>query len=123
MGSKRQIVIDSKEVAVEEFPWGEIRWLWSSNINPDAEQTFGVVRINPGEKNMAHIHSNCEELLYVVSGECNHGIGDKVYHLEEGMLICIPEGVDHYAVNTGDGPFEAIISYSSPERQMKSVEG
>lgn len=122
MDSKERIVIDSKEVAVEEFPWGEIRWLWNSKINPNAKQTFGVVRINPGEKNMAHIHSNCEELLYVVSGECEHGVGDEVYHLKEGMLINIPADVEHYAINTGDEPFEAVICYSSAERQIKGVE-
>ncbi len=121
MNTNERIVIDSEEVAVENFPWGEIRWLWNSKINQNAQQTFGVVRINPGEKNMAHIHSNCEEVLYVTSGECEHGLGDKVYHLKKGMLISIPAGADHYAVNTGDEPFEAVICYSSPERQMQPV--
>ena len=118
-----RVVIDSKEVAVEKFPWGEIRWLWSSKINRDAEQTFGTVRIDPGQRNAAHIHSNCEELLYVLSGQCEHGIGDKVYHLKKGMLIRIPREAGHYALNTGDEPFEAVICYSSPDRKMDVAEG
>lgn len=122
MGNKECIVIDSQEVAVEKFPWGKIRWLWSSEIDPNAQQTFGIVRIDPGERNMPHIHPNCEELLYVTSGECEHSFGDKVYRLKKGMLIAIPPGVNHYAVNSGDEPFEAIIVYSSPKRQMKPVE-
>ena len=122
MEAKERIVIDAKEVEVEEFPWGELRWLWNSKTNPNAEQTFGVVRINPGQKNAAHIHSNCEELLYVLSGECKHGIGDDVYHLEKGMLISIPEGAEHYAINTGEEVFEAVISYSSPDRMMNVAE-
>ncbi len=122
MEAKERIVVDSMEVEVEEFPWGELRWLWNSKINPNAEQTFGVVRIKPGAKNATHIHSNCEELLYVLSGECEHGIGDKVYHLKKGMLIFIPEGVDHYAVNTGKEMFEAVISYSSADRTMNVAE-
>lgn len=122
MNTNERFVIDQKEVAIEKFPWGKIRWLWNSKVNPNAQQTFGIVRINPEEKNMAHMHSNCEELLYVVSGECEHGVGDEVYHLKKGMLISIPQGVDHYAVNTGNEPFEAIICYSSPERQIKSIE-
>ena len=122
MKTEGRMVVDSNEVVVEKYPWGEIRWLWSGKISPKAQQTFGVVRINPGGKNMAHIHSNCEELLYVLSGECDHWVGDKVYHLKKGMLIFIPQGADHYAVTTGDEPLEAVISYSSPDRQMKGVE-
>jgi mannose-6-phosphate isomerase-like protein (cupin superfamily) len=117
MKTRENVVIDSREVIVEQFPWGEIRWLWNSKINQDAQQTFGIVRINPGERNVTHIHPNCEELLYVLSGECEHSIGDNVYHLRKGMLIFIPEGASHYAVNTGKEPFEAVISYSSPERR------
>lgn len=122
METQERIVIDSKLVEVEKFPWGEIRWLWSGKINPKAQQTFGIVKINPGEKNVSHIHSNCEELLYVVSGECEHGIGKEVYHLKKGMLIFIPPGIDHYAVNNGKEIFEAIISYSSPNRMMNVAE-
>ena len=122
MKNKGLIVVDSQEVAIDKFPWGKIRWLWNSKIDPNAQQTFGIVRIDPGEKNMKHIHPNCEELLYVISGECEHSFGDKVYHLKKGMLIAIPPGVDHHAVNIGNEPFEAVISYSSPERQMKPVE-
>ncbi len=122
MDAKERIVVDSTKTEAEEFPWGDLRWLWSSKINPKAESTFGVVRIKPGERNTAHIHSNCEELLYVLAGECEHGIGDKVYKLKKGMLIFIPQGIDHYAVNTGDEMFEAVISYSSPDRMMNVAE-
>lgn len=123
MGANERVIIDSAKMDVEKYPWGELKWLWNSNINPNAEQTFGLVRINPGEKNATHIHANCEELLYVLSGECEHGIGGKVYHLRKGMLIFIPEGVDHYAINIGDEVFEAVIAYSSPDRMMNVAEG
>ena len=119
MKTGRSSVIDSEKMSVEEFEWGEIRWLWNSKISQNAEQTFGIVRINPKEKNMTHIHPNCEELLYVVSGECEHGLGDGVHHLKKGMIISIPAGVGHYAVNAGDEPFEAVICYSSPNREVQ----
>lgn len=122
MNTNERIVIDQEEVAVEKFDWGEIRWLWNGKINPDAKQTFGVVRIDPGEKNMTHIHPNCEEVLYVISGKCVHAVGDESYHLKKGMLISIPAGIKHYAINNGDVPLEAVICYSSPERQIKGTE-
>ena len=39
-----------------EFDWGAIRWLCSSEIDADAEMTFGTVSINPGEANPRHMH-------------------------------------------------------------------
>ena len=114
--------VSLNEGILEKFPWGEIRWIWNSKIDGDAEQTLGHVIIYPGKKNTFHAHPNCEELLYVLEGECDHWVDDEVYHLKKGMLIFIPEGADHYAINTGDEVFEAVISYSSPDRMMNVAE-
>ena len=52
--------------------------------------TFGVVYINAGEGNPVHYHPNCEELIYVLSGECDHSLGDEVIPLKPGMMLRIP---------------------------------
>ena len=109
--------ISKEEGILEKFPWGEIRWIWNSQINESAEQTLGHVVIHPGEKNTFHAHPNCEELLYVLTGECDHWVGDEEYHLKPGMTICIPRGFDHYAEVTSSEPFRALIFYSSPDRE------
>ena len=114
--------IGREEGISEKFPWGEIRWIWNSKIDENAEQTLGHVAINPGERNTAHAHPNCEELLYVLTGECDHWIGDEKYHLEPGMTISIPRGPEHYAEVTSSEPFSALIFYSSPDRETNVKE-
>jgi len=104
-----------------EFSWGWIRWLMSSKHDPKAEMTFGIVRLNAGEMNPMHVHPNCEEQLYVLSGSCEHWLGNKSVMLKKGDVIRIPRGIPHKA-RTFKEPMEAIIVYSSGDRQLEAVD-
>jgi mannose-6-phosphate isomerase-like protein (cupin superfamily) len=106
----------------EQHPWGAIHWLMNNKIDPGAQQTFGVVRINPGEKNALHLHPNCEELMYILSGSGSTTVGGKVVSLRAGDLVRIPAGVLHQATATGREPLIAVISYSSADRQVINYE-
>lgn len=90
---------------------------------PGAEQTFGVVTIQPGPRNPLHLHPNCEEFLYVISGECDHLLGEEMFHLAPGSVIRIPRGIKHWAKCTSAEPLVAVISFSAPDRQALSLEG
>lgn len=114
-GTRPPISID--EGIQQEFPWGEIRWIWNSEMDKSAEQTLGHVVIHPNTKNTLHAHPNCEELLYVLTGECDHWIGDEKHHLKPGMTIVIPRGSEHYAEVTSQEPLRSLIFYSSPDRE------
>ncbi len=111
------LTIGKDEGTKQEFPWGEIRWIWNSQMDKDAEQTLGHVEIHPGVKNTLHGHPNCEELLYVLTGECDHWIGDENHRLKPGMTVVIPRGSEHYAEVTSAEPLRALIFYSSPDRE------
>lgn len=108
---------NSNEQGALEFPWGAIKWLCNDEIDPNAEMTFGVVYINAGEGNPTHYHPNCEELIYVLSGECDHKLGDEIIPLKSGMMLRIPRNIKHNAVNTGWQPVTMIICYSDADRQ------
>jgi len=101
-----------------KYPWGWIRWLMNSKLDPGAAQTFGVVEIAAGQRNSLHMHPNCEELLYVLSGSCKHRIGDKSVVLKPGDIARIPAGVAHRAIVLGNEPMRAVVSYSSGDRQV-----
>jgi mannose-6-phosphate isomerase-like protein (cupin superfamily) len=103
--------------------WGSVTWLVSGATTAGAEQTFGVVTINPGHANPLHLHPNCEEILYVVSGECEHRIGDDRVALGPGMAICIPRGTPHCARATSTERLVVVVSFSSPDRQVVNLEG
>lgn len=106
-----------------ELSWGRLNWLIGKQNMPEAEQTFGVVVIHPGERNPLHSHPNCEELLYVISGECEHRLGDDIVRLEPGSVIRIPRGVPHWAKCTSPEPLVAVISFSSGDRRTDTLEG
>ena len=114
--------ISIENAILEKFPWGEIRWVWNSKIDENAEQTLGHVTIYSGQKNTFHAHPNCEELLHVLSGECDHWVGDEKYHLKPGMTISIPRNTGHYALVKGSEPLKALIFYSSPNRETVVVD-
>ncbi|UCD30766.1 MAG: cupin domain-containing protein [Planctomycetota bacterium] len=110
------------EVERVEHSWGWLKWLMNDKIDPKAEMTFGLVQINAGQENPLHTHPNCEEILYMLSGSCEHRIGDKTVMLEAGQMIRIPTGVPHRAKTAGSEPMRAVIVYSSGDRQFVMVE-
>ncbi len=111
-------VIEMSKQPEEKYPWGAIRWLMSSKIDPGAKQTLGVVRIDAGKSNALHLHPNCEELLYVLSGTGTTTVDNKTVSLRPGDLVRVPAGVLHQATASGSGPLIAVISYSSGDRQV-----
>jgi quercetin dioxygenase-like cupin family protein len=110
-------ITNSNEGDALQFPWGAIKWLCNDQIDPEAEMTFGVVYLNAGEGNPLHYHPNCEELIYVLSGQCDHRLGDEVYSLKAGDMLRIPQSVKHNAANTGWQPVTMVICYSAGDRQ------
>jgi quercetin dioxygenase-like cupin family protein len=123
MSESKPFVTDPQGGEVIRFPWGAIRWLCSRRLCPEAEQTLGEVYLEPGARNALHSHPNCEELLYVISGECDHSLDDRTVHLTAGSMIRVPAGARHHAENTGWEPVRMLISFSSPDRQTDAHEG
>jgi mannose-6-phosphate isomerase-like protein (cupin superfamily) len=109
------------DVPEVKYPWGWIRWLMNGKIDPEASQTLGIVQINPGQRNPLHMHPNCEELLYVISGSAENIIGNSKVTIGPGDLVRIPKGVPHQAITIGNEPFRAVISYSSNDRQIVNL--
>jgi len=105
-----------------EYPWGWICWMMNSKIDPKAEMTFGLVQLNAGQRNPVHVHRNCEEHLYVISGSCEHRLDKEVCVLKAGDVIRIPRGVPHAARTFDKEPMKAVIVYSSGDRQFEVVE-
>ena len=105
-----------------KYPWGWIRWMMNSELDPGAAQTFGIVQIDAGKRNPLHKHPNCEELLYVLSGSFESVVGDKRVVMHAGEIIRIPANVPHQGINNTKEPMRAVISYSSGVRQMVALD-
>lgn len=115
-------VADPATCETADLDWGRLEWLITGTAMPGAEMTFGTVTIKPGERNPLHSHPNCEEILYVVSGRCEHKLGEDVVDLPAGSAIRIPRGVRHWARCTSAEPLVAIIAFSSGERRADNHE-
>lgn len=121
-GRKSSFLSRARGGQLQAFPWGAIRWLCNAQLQPGCEQTLGLVYINPGQNNGTHLHPNCEELLYVISGECQHSLDRETFSLRAGDLLRIPRGVRHGAVNRGWEPLRLLVCYSSPRRETEGQE-
>jgi quercetin dioxygenase-like cupin family protein len=105
----------------QTFDWGEILWLDSAELTTSDSLTVGKVTIYPDEQNDEHCHPNCDESLYLRSGELEHTVGDESITLTPGDLIHIPEGERHRATNTGSDDAVAVIVYDTGTRDVEFV--
>lgn len=113
-----KIVANVSDADPAVFPWGRITWLHNGETGAKG-LTVGEVIISPGQSNPMHAHPNCEEVLYLISGELDHTYGpDEVYHLTPGMSIRVPAGIKHNAACTSAEPARMIVAYDSAYREM-----
>jgi quercetin dioxygenase-like cupin family protein len=117
-----QLLTNIDELPADQFGWGAIKWLCNARLSPGSAQTLGICHILPGQGNPAHYHPNCEELLYVLSGQGVHSVEEQVVELRAGSMIRIPIGVRHNLQNTGWEPLVCLISFSSGERETVFLE-
>lgn len=103
--------------------WGELNWKITGDSMTGAEMTFGTCFIKPGQRNPLHSHPNCEEFLYVISGSCEHRLGDETVMLGAGDIIRIPQDVRHWARAVGSEPVLALIMFSTGQRRAIDHEG
>jgi len=110
-----------RDVEVQEFPWGWIRWTMNGQIDNHSNMTFGVVYIKPHQTNPLHRHPKADEILHVVEGSCEHRMGDQWVKMQAGDTIRIPHGVVHNA-RTLDEPCRVVVVYDTGQRQMIPVD-
>ena len=118
----RGTVTDAAQLPVEQNAWGTLQWVCNQKLMPGAAQTVGLATTFPGKQNPVHYHPNCEEVLYVLSGEGLHSYDGRVIPLKPGMTIRIPAQVKHNLANTGKETLRTLISFSSGDRKTVFLE-
>ena len=102
----------------EATDFGSVHWAVRAGHPQGAEQTIGLAAFDAGKSNVEHIHPNCEEVVYVMTGEVEHTLGDQTTTLRAGDLIVVPRSVPHRLINRSGGACRAYIVFSSPDRQF-----
>ena len=115
-------VTDAAQLPIEQNAWGTLQWVCNGTLMPGSEQTVGLATILPGKHNPVHYHPNCEEVLYVISGEGLQSYDGRTILLKAGMTVRIPAKVKHNLVNTGTEAFRTLVSFSSGDRKTVWIE-
>ncbi len=115
-------VTDAAQLPVEQSAWGTLQWVCNEKLMPGSAQTMGLATILPGKHNPVHYHPNCEEVLYVISGQGLQSYDGRTVLLRAGMTIRIPANVKHNMVNTGTEALRTLVSFSSGDRKTVFLE-
>jgi quercetin dioxygenase-like cupin family protein len=109
------------QVAEDKSPWGSLRWLMNAKLEPGSGLTLGVVDLNAGQSNPLHVHTNSDEVIYVLSGRCEQRVGKETVILKAGDALRVPAGVPHQAKVLGNEPLRSVVVYNTGERQFTVV--
>ena len=99
-------------------PWGVIEWLAGAEIGNSAELSIARVVLDAGSAMEPHVHGNCEESVFVVSGTVECASSGRTTVLEEGEQAIIGRGDVHVLRNPNPEPTELLLSYSSAAREF-----
>jgi len=80
-------------------------------------------RAAPGFDSGVHVHRSVEEIFYVVEGEFNLQVGDRVVRGGPGSAVFVPSGARHAISNPGSTPAKMvlIISPAGHERYFEEL--
>ena len=113
------VAVTAKEdINTETLPWGSISWMISGSLGNSGTMTFGRVVIKAGHSNPRHAHTNCDEILYLLSGVLEHTYGDEKVVMKAGDSISVPKNIVHNATALGGEDAVMIVAYSSAYREM-----
>jgi mannose-6-phosphate isomerase-like protein (cupin superfamily) len=114
-------VRSAEQVTADTSPWGTLRWLVNGKLDPGSGLTIGVTELNVGKSNPLHVHTNSDEVIYVLSGKCEQRVGKEIVILKAGDALRVPAGVAHQAKVLGNEPFRSIVAYNTGDRTFTVV--
>jgi len=90
-------------INVEELKWQPHKTAKGVEIKPliskavqGTDVTCMLVRIGRGLEVREHIHENCDDILYPLSGRARMAVeGRKDFALEPGVIVRVPKGTKH----------------------------
>jgi quercetin dioxygenase-like cupin family protein len=110
------VVTEGRDIEPVVYEWGAVKWVANHEVAPGCEQSFGLVHILPGRTNPEHWHTAAQELVFMLQGECDVRLADRVLKLAPGQMLYIPVGVKHELVNNGWEPVVYVCSFSASLR-------
>lgn len=92
------------------FDWGQIEWIYEPDSNnPLNNMSIGITTILPKKRQNRHIHYGDEQVIYILSGEGNQLIGDKISDIKPGQIYHMESGIIHETINQGNEPIKHLL--------------
>jgi quercetin dioxygenase-like cupin family protein len=110
------VAVINDAVPAVRYEWGAVKWVTNDEVFPGSTQSFGVVYIEPGKTNPTHWHTEAQEIVHMLQGECDVNTSQGTIKLRPGVTLCIPIGVDHELTNNGWEPAVYLCSFSASGR-------
>jgi uncharacterized RmlC-like cupin family protein len=79
-------------------------------------------RIAPGGRGSAHVHTNCESSIYVVSGRGRMMVGERLEEeipLRPSAFLFVPPGAPHLPINDGGDDLVLVVSRNTAEEEVE----
>jgi uncharacterized cupin superfamily protein len=116
-------IVNLNEVPVGKMTGRETRDLINGKSVGSRNLSLRITDVLPGAVCYpGHIHTECEEVIFILSGLGNIKIGDETFPLKEGDAVHLPVGLQHLIRNTGDRVMRMACSFSSNDisRDLKN---
>jgi uncharacterized RmlC-like cupin family protein len=107
---------------------GKQGFSYAAGISAESAGASGIcmmlLTLKPGDRAKAHLHSDHETAIFVVSGESVMWWGERLENymtVGEGEMLYIPAGMPHLPANVSDKPCVAVIARTDPNEQESVV--
>jgi len=118
-------IVNLNEVPVGKITGRETRDLISGKTVGSKGISLRIADVLPGALcTPGHVHTECEEVIFILSGQGEIKIGEEPFPMKIGDAILLPTGVPHLIRNTGKEVMRMACSFSSNDisRDLKNDE-
>ena len=105
--------IDETRVRRDEYPDRWSKDLVTVELGATSGFNLGVAAYTSRSFGEPQVHDD-QEALYVVAGEGEIMLGDKVYPIRKGSAVYIPRGTPHASRRTTDEPLKVVYTHGAP---------
>ncbi len=93
---------------------GDVTIKVSSELSGGSMTVYESTRARGDQRGAGpHAHPSFDEVFYVLEGEYEFVVDDRVLRAREGSVVFIPRGAFHDFHNAGDGP-SRLLTFCSP---------
>ena len=107
-------IVNMNEVPVGKITGREVRDLISAKTIGSRSISLRITDVLPGETSFpGHIHTECEEVILILSGKGEIKIGEETFSMRQGDAVYLPAGLKHLIRNKSKEVMRMACSFSS----------